>query len=64
MTEPEEPKDGGATSIDSRGSEPLCSFDPDTGFSIDTSAVDELCWYTYLSPEDLDQSLLQSRHDD
>lgn len=47
------------------GSEPLCSFDPKTGFAINTSTVDELRWYTYLSPPDLDdESLLESRNDE
>lgn len=60
-----QPVDGGASSLDSWGSEPLCSFDPETGFAINESTVDELCWYTYLSPDQLDdESLLESRNDD
>jgi hypothetical protein len=60
-----EPYDGGATSIERRGSEPLCSFDPETGFSLSPGTLDELRWYTYLSPADLDdETLLQSRNDD
>lgn len=58
------PDDGGATSIERRGSQPLCNFDPESGFSLNLSVVDEMRWYTYLSSEDLDESLLQSRHDD
>lgn len=59
-----DPHDGGASSVERRGSEPVCSFDPETGFSINPSTLDELRWYTYLSPETLDQTLLQSRNDD
>lgn len=59
-----DPYDGGATSVERRGSEPVCSFDPETGFSINPSTLDELRWYTYLSPKTLDQTLLQSRNDD
>lgn len=56
--------DGGASSIESRGSEPLCSFDPETGFSLNPSTVDELRWYSYLNPEDLALDLLDSEGDD
>lgn len=60
-----EPSDGGATSIERRGSEPLCSFDPEAGFSLNPGTVDELRWYTYLSPPDLDDEiLLESRNDE
>lgn len=59
-----EPTDGGASSIERRGSEPLCSFDPETGFSLNPATLDELRWYTYLNPDDLDEGLLQSEHDD
>jgi hypothetical protein len=57
-----EPSDGGATPIERRGSEPLSSFDPVAGFSLNQGTVDELRWNTYLSPPDLDDaSLLESR---
>lgn len=60
-----EPYDGGASSIERGGSGPLCSFDPETGFSLNPCTLDELRWYTYLSPDDLDgESLLESRNDD
>lgn len=60
-----EPTDGGASSVEPWGSEPLCSFDPKTGFAINTSTVDELRWYRYLSPPDLDdESLLESKNDE
>ncbi|WP_144406357.1 hypothetical protein [Arthrobacter sp. SPG23] len=60
-----EPSDGGATSIERRASEPLCSFDPEAGFSLNPSTVDELRWYTYLSRDEGDEeTLLQSRNDD
>lgn len=39
-----EPADGGATSIESQGSKPLCSFDPETGFLLNPSTFDELRW--------------------
>lgn len=59
------PTDGGDSSIESWGSEPLCSFDPETGFAINASTVDELRWYAYLSPDPLDdETLLESRNDD
>lgn len=37
-----DPYDGGASSIESRGSEPLCSYDPEAGFSLNPGTVDEL----------------------
>jgi hypothetical protein len=38
---------------------------PETGFAINPKALDELRWYTYLSPDVVeDESLLQSRNDD
>lgn len=59
------PYDGGASSVERRGSEPLCSFDPETGFSLNPSTLDELRWYKYLSPDALDdETLLESRNDD
>lgn len=59
------PSDGGATSIERQGSEPLCSFDPEAGFSLKPGTVYELRWCTYLSPPDLDdESLLESRNDE
>jgi hypothetical protein len=59
-----DPYDGGASSVERRGSEPLCSFDAERGFSLKSSTADELRWYTYLNPDDLDGGLLQSEHDD
>jgi hypothetical protein len=60
-----DPYDGGATSIERRGSEPICSFDLEAGFAINASTVDELRWYAHLSdPNDDNESLLQSRNDD
>lgn len=60
-----DPTDGGATSIERQGRDPLCSLDTETGFAIDISTLDELRWYTYLSPPDLDdESLLESRNDE
>ena len=56
--------EGWATSIERRGSDPLCEYDPETGFAVNQSTVDELRWYTYLNPEELDAGLLQSDHDD
>lgn len=48
--------DNGASSIESRGSEPLCSFDPETGFTLNPITVDELRWYPYLDdPEPISQ---------
>lgn len=59
-----DPVNGGASSVESRGSEPLCSFDQETGFTLNPSTVDELRWYTYLNPEEFDAGLLESDHDD
>lgn len=45
-------QDRRAFSIESWGSDPLCSFHPETGFSLNPSTVDELRWYTNLdNPE-------------
>jgi hypothetical protein len=60
-----DPYGGGASSIEQRASEPVCSFDPETGFAINASTVDDLCWYTLLSrAEGEEETLLQSRNDD
>lgn len=60
-----DPCGGGGTSVDRPGSEPLCSFDPEAGFSLNPSTRDELRYFTYLGPPDLeDESLLESRNDD
>ena len=37
-----DPYDGEASSIEGWGSEPLCSFNPETGFSLNPSTVDEM----------------------
>jgi hypothetical protein len=37
-----DPLDGGASSIEGRGSEPACSFDPETGFAVIASTAQEL----------------------
>lgn len=37
-----EPADDGASSIERWGSEPVCSFDPETGFSMNPSTLAEL----------------------
>lgn len=46
-----QPMDGGASSVERWGSEPLCSVEPETGFAINPKAVEELRWYNYLSQE-------------
>ncbi|MBO1267060.1 hypothetical protein J1902_03545 [Arthrobacter sp. PO-11] len=53
--EANEPVDGGASSAESWGSEPLCTFDPETGFAMNPKALDELRWYAYLSNPDDDE---------
>jgi hypothetical protein len=60
-----DPYDGGASSIERRGTEPLGSYNPETGFSLNPSTLDELRWYTFLNRDPLDdESLLQSTNDD
>jgi hypothetical protein len=56
--------DGGAASVERRGSEPLCSFDREKDFPINATTVDELRWYRQMSSEELDEGLLESEHDD
>ena len=51
-----DPDDGGASSVESGGSEPLCSFNPTAGFSLNLSTINELRWYTYLSTDSSDES--------
>jgi hypothetical protein len=57
--------DGGASSVESRAGDPVCTYNPDSGFGIKASTVDELRWYTHLSRGEGDEeTLLQSRNDD
>jgi hypothetical protein len=49
MFNPDEPLDGGASSIEPLDDEPACTFDPDKGFAINQRSVDTLRWYSYLS---------------
>lgn len=49
MTEPQQPTDDGDNSIESWGDEPVCTFNPETGFAINQRSVNTLRWYSYLS---------------
>jgi hypothetical protein len=63
MADPDEPVDGGASSVESWDDEPSCTFDPDNGFAINERSLDMLHWYSYLSPaDDGDETLLQSKN--
>lgn len=53
-----DPYDGGASSIERRGSDPICTFDPETGFEMNPQALNELRWYAYLSTHDDDGGAL------